>query len=630
MCGLVGCFRPFSQCPSLMSSLRLLRHRGPDDFGNCSILCGFGEVSFGHQRLSIIDLSNAGRQPMSSSDGRFTIVFNGEIYNYETLRSDLLQRGCVFHGQSDTEVLLAAWSQWGINTLCRLEGMFAFAVFDRHKNTITLARDAFGIKPLYFCFNGNSFGFASEISALLELFRLSREVNERASYEYLAWGRYDDSTESFFKDVNQIPPGHYLEVNLALLAERCGQPKTQRWWSPGATENIRVDFHEAAITVRENFLSSVRSHLRSDVPLALSLSGGIDSTSVLAAVRHAEPDAAIHCFSYIADQSDLNEKRWVDVAARAYGAVVHEVELRPSDVLSDLEDLIRSQGEPFGGTSIYAQYRLYKAIREQGFIVVLEGQGADELYAGYHGFPGSRIHSFIDAGDWVGAGKFLRHWAKWPGRSLSDGIAAGIAEIADGPIYQVLSRLSGRNPQPAWLNLDWLEAQGVAIADRKQRPDVSVAGRRLASRLGHTLTRQGLPALLRHGDRNSMRFSVESRVPFLTTDQASFALSLPENYLVSDSGETKRVFRAAMRGIVPDEILDRRDKIGFKTPESMWIRSILANIDQVIDRQSIPDIFNKRALLAQLDQVIAGTLPANEQVWRWINYLGWYRQFIKS
>jgi asparagine synthase (glutamine-hydrolysing) len=383
MCGLFGHFSPLpvsdqqEQHDCLLNAQHALHHRGPDDSGLETLAVPSrsgspaGSLSLGHTRLSIIDLSPGGHQPMQSANDRYRIVFNGEIYNYRELRQELKGLGHRFQTDSDTEVLLAAWAQWGESGLRRLTGMFAFAVFDRHKQTLTLVRDAFGIKPLFFRLERNALHFASEMPALLALLPAQPELNYQRAYDYLVWGQYDNSRETFYQGIEHLEPGHVLRVDLQQLAAGQMVERPRRWWWPSISERTDLSFEDAAAQLREMFLNSVRLHLRSDVPVGAALSGGVDSSAVVCAMRHLEPDMPIHTFSYVARGSAVDEEAWVDIVNTHVGAIAHKVVVEPDDLAGDLNDMIRAQGEPFGGTSIYAQYRVFKAAREAGIVVTM-------------------------------------------------------------------------------------------------------------------------------------------------------------------------------------------------------------------------------------------------------------------
>jgi asparagine synthase (glutamine-hydrolysing) len=302
MCGIYGGFwKGTNKAPEfrLAEAHRLLHNRGPNDLGLDSLTVADGALALGHTRLSIIDLSPGGHQPMCSGDGHYTIVFNGEIYNYRELRQELQALGYSFKTDSDTEVLLTCWVQWNSDCLKRLVGMFAFALFDHQAETLTLVRDAFGIKPLFFAPTANGLVFASEMAALLALRAEAPQLNAQRGYDYLINQVQDSGFDTFVMGVHHVPPAHWLRVNLR-------QPSltyTERWWNPSIAQTSRLSFADAAEKLREIFLDSVKLHLRSEVPLGVALSGGVDSSAIACAMRHLEPKMEIHTFSFVAVDS---------------------------------------------------------------------------------------------------------------------------------------------------------------------------------------------------------------------------------------------------------------------------------------------------------------------------------------
>ena len=652
MCGIAGILSKAPIAPAVLHAMNAtLRHRGPDDegyvfFTQTGPVCLGGpdtpdaayradipfrpvaniesctlapaHLAFAHRRLSILDLSPLGHQPMSYLD-RYWIAYNGEIYNYRELRLELQALGYRFTSDSDTEVLLACWAAWGRAALPKLRGMFAFALYDNTEQTLTCVRDAFGIKPFYYHADDESFRFASEITALVALLPNRPALNLQRAYDYLVAGGYDDQEATFFTEVRHLLPGHLLTVALSVS----GAPAIERWWWPSIAERSDLSFMQATEQLREQFLANIRLHLRSDVPLGAALSGGVDSSAVVCAMRHVEPEMPIHTFSYVARNSALDEEHWADIVNQQVRAIAHKVVVSPEELADDLDDMIRAQGEPFGSTSIYAQYRVFKLAREHGVTVTLDGQGADELLAGYNGYPGHRMRSLLDQGELGPLMHFLYGWSQWPGRSLRQGVIAIAGQLVPQSLRGFAKSLIGQNPEPAWLNWPALEEAGV---HRTYLPAADFAdgkGRRLMLALRRTLTGQGLSALLRHGDRNSMRWSIESRVPFLTADMAEFLLSLPEEYLISPQGETKRVFRAAMRGIVPDVILDRKDKVGFATPELHWLKTLGVQAMEWLDGAESLPFLNIATCRTEVQAIIHGQRSFNFQAWRLINYCHW-------
>lgn len=579
MCGIAGAFWPHARDPEqvrhdLDVAVAAMHNRGPDSAG--SVLwsppdSGGALVAMGSTRLAVLDLSAAGQQPMSTADGRFTIVYNGEITNYVEIRASLVAEGVAFRSASDTEVLLEAWARWGEAALDRLEGMYAFAVLDRAERTLTLCRDPFGIKPLFVRhLPGDGIAFGSELAALLPLLPDRPRLNWRTAAAYLASGAYDDSAETFIEGVLTLRPGHRLVVSLAPPGGIEGRPSR---WRPDIATDESITVADAVDGVRSRLIESVRRNLRSDVPVGVALSGGIDSSAIVGIVRALEPDYPLRVFSFVTPGHAADESRWIDLVTAEVGATALTVTPTPADLSADLDSVILAQGEPFGSTSIYAQYRVFRLMRESGIVVSLDGQGADEVFAGYHGYVGQRARSLVESGDLVGAASFLRAWSRWPGRSLAKGTARLGAEYAPRrAVDAAYRRVPGVVPVGvdrralAARGLDW--GWTAHPAEREGRRGV-----RVKAELRASLTERGLQALLRHGDRNSMRFSVESRVPYLDRSLVDFTLRLPETMLVDRDGTSKAVLRAAMRGIVPDAVLDRRDKVGFETPDALWIDS---------------------------------------------------------
>lgn len=624
MCGITGGFWqtvPADLNQRVGAALTAMRLRGPDHCGFDRLPTGEGALILGHTRLAIIDLSKGAQQPMYSADQRYGLIFNGEIYNYRELRVELEALGAKFNTRSDTEVLLTAWAHWGRAALPRLKGMFAFVIFDREQNSLTCVRDAFGIKPFFYALDEQAFVFGSELPAVRALRRQSAALNWQRAYDYLVHGEYDFGPESFIEGIVSLMPGQLMSVDLATL--KLSAPQT--WWEPSVAPAASLSFASASEQLREMFLDNVRLHMRSDVPVGAALSGGVDSSAIVCAMRHLEPDADIDTFSYIARGSGVSEESWVDTINAHVGARAHKVIVSADELRADLEDLITAQGEPFGSTSIYAQYRVFRKAREHGITVTLEGQGADESQGGYSGYAGQRIRSLIDQRHFVEAWRFLDQWSKWPGRSRHEGLKRVVGEYSEGRLHDLLRGLNGMSSCPSWIRPDPLRESGVHLGYPRHARLQPVSGRRMMTALAESLSSRGLLGLLRHGDRNSMRFSVESRVPFLTTDLVDFMLSLPEHYLVSPTGETKHLLRSALCGIVPAQVLERRDKIGFATPEQQWLIGMADTLRPWLKEDLGLPFIDQSRLVESFDAVVAGRRPYTWQVWRWVNFARWYQ-----
>jgi asparagine synthase (glutamine-hydrolysing) len=626
MCGIAGAVTAnatVEATATIEAAMAALAHRGPDDRRLVAEDCGGRRVHLAHTRLAIIDLTPGGAQPMTTPDGRHTIIFNGELYNYIEIRSRLVAMGVRFSSESDTEVLLAAWAAWGPACLAQFVGMFAFAVLDRHERTLTLVRDAFGVKPLFYCTSPERTCFASELPALLGLAGLPRRMNDAVAVDYLVTSSLDLGPESFVEGICALLPAHLLTLDL-----RSGETRIERWWNP-SIEEVRGRTREAAAEqLRSLFLESVRLHMRSDVPVGIALSGGIDSSAIACAVRHEFPDADLHTFSYVAEHGAVSEEPWIDAVNEATRAVPHKIRIGGDDLDADLDALIRAQGEPFGGTMLYAQYRIFRAARDAGIKVVLEGQGGDEMLGGYAGFPGFVMRSRLESLDLTGAFRFARQWSD---ANRHRGTMRWRALAGELPLPGRIRRAQRRWRQSVerlrWLRQDAAaERRYVAVGTPFRG---SARGRRLSETLMLSMTRYSLPHLLRYGDRNAMAFSIENRVPFVTTKLAEFVLSLPEEFLVSADGETKSLFRQAMRGIVPSVVLDRRDKVGFSTPMGRWLKgAMLRRMPQLagIGKRSVVDPGTACGFVAT-ELAAARDREIDWMAWRVFNLLAWQREF---
>ncbi len=398
--------------------------------------------------------------------------------------------------------------------------------------------------------------------------------------------------------------------------------KLVRYWEIDPTEEGELSFDVAAVRLRELFLDSVRLHLRSDVPVGAALSGGIDSSSIVMAMRHVAPSLDIHTFSYVEDDPVIGEERWVDLIGKTAGATIHKIRPTPDEMAGDLDELIRIQGEPFGSTSIYAQSRVFQLARKAGIKVMLDGQGADELLGGYPDYRLARIASLLRQGKWSEAWRLSGSGSTPSARDL---LLRAFARTAPAYVQTCLRRGLRQASAPDWLNGEWFIARGAG-----QRQFEHPNGKRLLKKeLYRTLTETSLPQLLHYEDRNSMACSIESRVPFLTPDLAKFLFALPEACIIATDGTSKAVFRQAMRGLVPDAILNRRDKLGFPTPERQWLLALRTWVERVLSSetaQQIP-VFDAGQLHRTWTEIVNGARPYDSTVWRWINLILWAQKF---
>jgi asparagine synthase (glutamine-hydrolysing) len=499
--------------------------------------------------------------------------------------------------------------------------MFCFAIFDKINNSITCCRDGFGIKPFYYFSDKSHFIFSSEIPSIINLHVESKKLSLSKIHKYLVLGAYDNSSETFYENIYNLPPGHFFTIDL-------NSPFTieiQKWWNPSIVEN-NYSFKDATELVRQTFLDNIKLHLRSDVKVGAALSGGLDSSAILCAMKYLEPQIDLNSFSYISSYRNIDEERWIDFVNNHLSAKEHKISISDNDLFHDLDPLIKSQAEPFMSTSIYAQFRVFKSFRDNDITVSLEGQGADELFAGYNGYPIQILQDFLHEKQYYKIISFIYHWSRWPGRGCYQGAIRLISLFVPTFLHDFALKVIGRDKHPLWINENYFEKNGVDMNLRKnslQLLDTNTSNRSLFFKLKSEMQNGGLQALLRHSDRNSMYWSVESRVPFLTTDLADIMLTMPSNFLVSDKGETKKIFREAMRGIVPDVILDRRDKVGFATPEFNWLKKLSPQIEKYISFSNEIPFLNSKECINEVNLVLNGKKTNTSYAWRLINLCRW-------
>lgn len=625
MCGFVGLlFSRGIACDRrlLDQAIATVAHRGPDDDG--VLLSNGARVALAHRRLAILDTSEAAAQPMSTADGRFHIVFNGAIYNYLELRDELQSLGHRFQSSGDTEVLLAAFAQWGTESFVRLVGMFALAVLDTQQRCVTIARDQFGIKPLYYGRWRDGLGIASEIKALLALPGVDRHIQPQRLYDYLRFGMTDHGSDTMLRGVKQLPPATFVTFSLdADSIDDVVETPAVTFWHLNSADTSDFAFEEAARRLRELFLESVELHLRSDVTIGAALSGGTDSSAIVNAIRHVKGDQfELHAVRYLAGDAEFDERHWADRAAESCDANVYDVTATPDQLLNEVDALIDLQDEPFGSTSIYAQYCVFRAAGRHGIKVMLDGQGADELFGGYRYFIAARLASLLTQGNVTAATKLWLRASRLPASGQSPPVGRlAVGMLLPDWMQPVAAKLGGYNLMPPWLKADWFADRGVV----GQAPLDRTGPNYLRSQLLQATRKTTLPMYLRYEDRSSMAHSIESRVPFLTPKLAQFAMSLPEHYLVSSDASSKAVFREAMRGIVPDTILQRRDKIGFATPEANWLATLKPWIDETLSSDTGNGIaaIDADIMRQQWRQYIDTKQGFDFRFWRWANFIRW-------
>jgi asparagine synthase (glutamine-hydrolysing) len=601
MCGIAGeyCFEGRAPDRDLLDRMsEQIIHRGPDGVGTEIRGC----IGLAHRRLAIIDLSNDGLQPMTNEDGMLWLVYNGEIYNYVELREELTGKGHRFHSQSDTEVILHAYEEWDTGCLQRFNGMWAFALWDDRRQQLFCARDRFGIKPFYYTEINGSFLFASEIKALLEHPDAGKIPDDEMLGTYLAWGVQDHSARTMFDGISQLKPAH------ALIVTKDGSHIPYQYWDVTINDALQSETRDQQNTDRflDLLRDATRIHLRSDVAVGTCLSGGIDSATLAVLINNLIRDEAPasvsdrqKTFSVVFTDKRFDESRYIDEIVAVTGVDSHRTEPAPKQLWDDIDRLVWAQDEPFGSLSIYAQYCVMR-LAQKNVKVVLDGQGADELLAGYLAYQASYIRGLMHS---FHAGKALREIAG----SLR--IHSGFFSSAFG---QLLVRRTRRN----------LLTVAVPPVDRFSGSLPEVLRRELIS--------TNLPALLHYEDRNSMAFSIESRVPYLDVRIVEYLTSLPLDQKIR-KGVTKIALRNAVKGIIPESIRCRMDKMGFVTPEEIWMKETLHPF--VLDVLSTDSFrarpyWNAEAVVKNYLAFLDGKSVYSPEIWRIVCTELWLRKFF--
>src|SRR4051812_13570373 len=622
MCGIAGYF-------GLEPDVRLLerlgaaqQHRGPDDSGTYLD----GPVGLAHQRLSIID-REGGRQPMATADGRFVMAYNGEVYNYRELRAELEAESRTFVTHSDTEVVLQAYAAWGPEAFDRFNGMFAIAVWDTSERILTLVRDHFGIKPLHFSHvparrgslapgQSEAWLFASEIKPILASGLHARAPNERAIYRYLRHRVHDDGPETFFTGIERLLPGEMVTISAGGL-ERSHYTSLEEDLL-GAHPAATGAGTEAVAALRDGLLESISLRLRSDVPVGTSLSGGLDSSAIAVGIDRlltaggGVAEAVGHrqqTFSAVFTGYRNDEERWGDDAVDACAGPVQSHRVRPTsqEFLDDLTDFVRTQEEPVVSTGPYAQYQVMREA-SQYVTVMLDGQGADEMLAGYVPQHVTHLRSLL---------------RRDRGAGLRELFAA--RDILRSQLSaRVRARLQGSDSMRSLLAPDFVASHSD---DRYAVEDAD-----LRRRLVHDLFVASLPALLRYEDRNSMRFSLEGRVPFLDPGLVRTVFAMPDDAVISN-GWNKRVLRDAVQDLLPASITRRRNKIGFTTPQNEWFHEQSDFVYSVIRSESFAGrpYFDQAEIVGAFQRWLDGKGSLDSMAfWRIINVELWLREFFDA
>ena len=612
MCGICGMFGIFDTA-GLGKMVSRLNHRGPDDKG--FFFYEENNVALGHTRLSIIDLSESGNQPMYSSNGSHIIVYNGEVYNYLEIRKELESKGYIFRTLTDTEVVLNSYLYWGDQCLSKFNGMFAFAIWDRSKKELFCARDRLGVKPFYYFYCNGKFAFASEIKPLLELECIRKKPNNHMIYDYMVDGYVEHTDQTFFKNIYKLMPGCYAYISLEEGMH------IEKYWDISINDEIRNtdDSHRIIDEFRNLFIDSVKLRLRSDVPVGSCLSGGLDSSAIVCVVNNfikekmqgSSIGERQKTFSSCFEDLKFDERKYIEAIAQKTLSDKNYIFPNSDDLINDLTKLIYQQEEPFLGTSIFAQWRIMKTVKESGITVLLDGQGADELLGGYRKYKLFMIKQLM------GEKRYSAAYKEIIGGLLQNNRAYNFTMD-----FQKIKKILGAGTDTKmlkYIHKNFKLDYGCTTEH--------VFPQNLSESLYLDLRKYSLPALLRYEDKNSMSFSVEARLPFLDYRLVEYSAKLPLAYKLNN-GWSKWVLRQAMKGIVPDRIIDRRDKMGFVTSEKKWINEKREYFRKVFENKNFlsSDYLNNKDILKDFDNIINGA--ETPYLWRFINLEIWMQLFF--
>ncbi|MGI9077735.1 MAG: asparagine synthase (glutamine-hydrolyzing) [Gemmatimonadaceae bacterium] len=619
MCGIAGLLTAgwthASSAERAATMSATLAHRGPDARG----VWAEGPVALGHRRLSIIDLSDAGCQPMHYADGRLVLVYNGEIYNYRELRHELEGHGRRFRTGTDSEVVLAAYAEWGVKALDRFNGMWALVIWDRERRELFAARDRAGKKPFYYALDSEqTLYFGSEVRALRAV-GLRFGLNPQAAFDFLTQGTYGHlEGEGFFAGLHELPPAHYFIVQPGKT------PIPRRYWDiPVVRERDRIPYDSSfRKQFRELLTDAVALRLRSDVPVGATLSGGLDSSTLALCIDDVTGGAPLHLFTSLYPGASYDETPYFDaVVQRLRSPIVHRT-VPPDDGWKErLLTVLDHQEEPFGDTSIFAHYHLMAAARAAGVPVVLSGQGGDELLMGYPGMVTAYLGHLVGSGQLPSAVREIGAW--------STALGSSRASVLRSLLLHTL---------PLRLR-DTVRARALAAVARRVTDELleRVTLRRFADERGRTsfdsyivqvFKRFAIPHLTHYDDRNGMAFAVEGRMPFLDYRlvELMFSVSYDALYHV---GVSKRVLREAFADRLPDLVRLRRDKIGFYTPLASWLGGIKEWIMEVMEPERVraAGILDPVRYSRRFKDFCRGDHSAELEVWRGFIFHLWVSRF---
>lgn len=651
MCGISGYinFKDGINNKVLKNMNNKVSYRGPDDEGyylegKSSSCFAFGEDSvdeikntqeninkladsfylgLGHRRLSILDISENGHQPMESSDGNFIIVYNGEIYNYLELKREMGKRGIQFHTNCDTEVILNAYQLWGKDCVKRFNGMWAFAIWDKVKKTLFCSRDRFGIKPFYYYFDNNKLLFGSEIKQIFEDYSIKKTVNEKEIYAFLYDKPRDICHQTFFENIYPLPASH--NIIFKVEDNHIKEPTIERYWSLVKKDIGNKEYSAVKTKLKELLSNSVRIRLRSDVKVGSCLSGGLDSSTVVALAcdnlknEYNSKHKEFETFTSSFDQyKEIDETKYSSKVAKHVGCNENYIYPKKEILLKEIKRLVFHYDEPVPGLSMFVQWCVMKGASEKKVKVLLDGQGGDEVYLGYTRYYGLYLKLILNK---CGFNKFFREC-----KLAEENSSLTLKQVIRSWIknsFKILDTLNLYITHKDYINLTYFN-QKITKKDRKK---YKLRKCRAIEELQiEELFYTNLPYLLHSEDRNSMAHSIETRTPFLDYKLVEYVYSIPFEYKIKN-GWTKYILRDCIKDEIPKEISWRKNKLGFPAPQKEYEEALIKEFNNLLDNPRSSKYFNMNKISKNFIDKVLNSVEDSRFCWKFISLELWMREF---
>lgn len=588
-------------------SLKSIKHRGPDNVEIKNFPFNSQWINIGHRRLSIIDLSDGANQPMSFQKSNIWITYNGELYNFKELRSNLIKLGYNFITNSDTEVVLVSYIHWGQDCLNKFNGMFSFAIWDNNKKKLFAARDRFGIKPMYYWKSKNSFSLCSEIKQLINFDGFVSQIENETVYQFLEYGNFAYSNKTMWKGVYELEPGHFLEIDFNYYLQT-KKIDIHKWYSLNFNYKKKYSYQQAKIEFENLLTKSIKRRLQSDVNITTLISGGLDSTSIASILYDRfSYSNKLKTYSIVYDDNEFSEKNYIDIVNKKFNFDYTLINYNSKNYLTDLQNIIWHNDLPIVGRSIVPHFNLYQNIDSINYKVALEGQGADETLCGYGSFHLGYIIQLISELKFTKFINEYKGYTKTRKGSTSSDIKT-LFNYSFPSLYKIIKRTKQ--------NTGFYNFQLQKLSSKNNR---------IESKLNKIYSTRFsiLRSILHSVDRVSMSNSIETRVPFLDHELVEFILSLPIQYKIND-GIRKSILRDSLVNYIPNEIYNRRDKMGFASPEKKWMSTELKPtfLEGLSDAAELPFV-NRKLISSEINKINKNKKNIDQSLIRLFNLKKW-------